>query len=132
MSSSEVGGVVVITYFLFGMAFAWERLRGHSWLQPRPGDSDRHLVPVPTSEAVDGRSAEAVQILLRRGHPRFELTATLLTPMNWELRVDCLTDVFVGRTSRSMPEPTKSTLKIHRGQSSKMELTVKDDARYKI
>ncbi len=76
----------------------------------RPGDPDRHPVPVPLSEAVDGRSTEAGEILLHRGHPRFELAATLLAPMHWGLGVDDLADGFAGRTSRSMPEPKKSTL----------------------
>ncbi len=56
----------------------------------RPGDPDRHQVPVPSSEAVDGRSTEAGEILLRRGHPRFELAAALLAPMHWGLGVDHL------------------------------------------
>ncbi len=89
----------------------------------RPGDPDRHPVLVSSSEAVDGRSTEAGAILLQLGQPRFELAATLLAPMYWELRVDDLPDAFAGRTSRSMPEPTKSTLKKYRRQSSKMELT---------
>ncbi len=98
----------------------------------RLGDRDRHPVLVPPSEAVDGRSAEASEILLHRGHPRFELTATPLAPMHWRLGVDDLADDFAGRTSRSMPKPTKSTLKKHWRQSTKMELTAKDGARYTI
>ncbi len=52
--------------------------------------------------------------------------------MYWELGVDNLADDFASRTSRSMPEPTKSTPKKHRRQSSKMELAVKDGTRYTI
>ncbi len=52
--------------------------------------------------------------------------------MQWGLGVDNLADGFAGRTSRSMPERTKSTLKKRRRQSSKMELTAKDGARYTI
>ncbi len=98
----------------------------------RPGDPNRHPVLVPPSEAVDGRSTEAGEILLHRGHPRFELAATLLAPMHWGLGVDDLADDFAGRTSRSMPESTKSTLEKHRSQSSKVELTANDGARYTI
>ncbi len=98
----------------------------------RPGDPDLHPVLVTTSEALDGQSTGASHILFHRGHPRFELAATLLAPMHWGLEVDDLTVEFAGRTSRSMPEPTKSTLKKHRSQSSKMELTAKDGARYTI
>ncbi len=52
--------------------------------------------------------------------------------MHRGLGVDDLADDFGGRTSRSMHEPTKSTLKKHRRQSSKMELTAKDCTRYTI
>ncbi len=57
-----------------------------------------------------GWSTEADGILLQRGHPRFELAATLLTPMNWGPGIDDLADDFADRTSRSMPEPTESML----------------------
>ncbi len=92
------------------------------------GDLDRHPVLVQPSEAVDSRSAEAGEMLLQHGHPRFQLAATLLTPMNSGLGVDDLADDPVGRTPRSMPEPTKSTLKRHRRHSSKMELTAAQNA----
>ncbi len=52
--------------------------------------------------------------------------------MHWGLGVDDLADDFADKTSRSMPEPTESTLKKHRRQSSKMELTAEDGARYTI
>ncbi len=60
------------------------------------------------------------------------MAATLLAPMHWGLGVDDLADDFAGRTSRSMPQLTKSTLKTHRRQSSKMESPAKDGARYTI
>ncbi len=87
----------------------------------RPGDPDRHPVLVPPSEAVDGRSTGSGEILLRRAHPPFQLAATLLAPMHCGLGVDDLADEFAGRTLRSMPEPTKSTLKKHRRQTSKVD-----------
>ncbi len=49
--------------------------------------------------------------------------------MNWGLGVDDLVDDFADRTSRSMPEPTKSTLKKHRRQNSKVESMTKRDTR---
>ncbi len=94
----------LLTHFLLWNAFTWERLRRYPWQQPRPNcrypspailrpvDPHRHPVPVPMSEAVDGRSAEAGVILLQRGRPCFELAATLLTRMNWGLAVDDLAD----------------------------------------
>ncbi len=95
----------------------------------RLGHPDRHPVLVPPSEAVNDRPTEAGEILLHRGHPRFELAATLLAPMHWGLGVDDLADDFVGRTSRSVPEPTKSMLKKHRRQGCKSELSAKVGAR---
>ncbi len=47
----------------------------------RPGYLDRPPVPVPPFKAEDVRSAEAGKVLLERGHPRFELAATLLAPV---------------------------------------------------
>ncbi len=95
----------------------------------RPGYPYRHPVPVPPSEAEDFGSAEAGKILLERGHPRFELATTLLAPVGWRLRVNDLANDFAGRTSHSMPEPTKSTLKKHRRQNSKVKSMTKCDTR---
>ncbi len=95
----------------------------------RPGYSDRHPVPVPPSEAEDVRSAGAGKVFLERNPPRFELATTFLSPVGWRLRVNDLANDFAGRTSRSMPEPTKSTLKKHRRQSSKVESMTKCDTR---
>ncbi len=41
-------------------------------------------------------SAEAGEILLQRGQPRFELATTLLVPVGWKLRVDDLANDFSG------------------------------------
>ncbi len=60
------------------------------------------------------------------------LAATFLAPMHWGLGVYDPTDDFAGMTSRSIPEPSKSTPKKHRRQSSKMELTTKEGAWYTI
>ncbi len=60
----------------------------------RPGEFQRRAIPVPPSEAEDFRSAEAGKVLLERGHPRFELTTTLLAPVGWRLRVDDLANSF--------------------------------------
>ncbi len=57
-------------------------------------------------------------LILQRGRPRFELATTLLTPMNWGLGVENLAYGFACRASRSMHDPTTSTLKKHRSQSS--------------
>ncbi len=95
----------------------------------RPGDSDRHPVPIPPFEVEDVRSAEAGKVLLERGLPRFELATTLLAPVGWRLWVNDFANDFAGRTSRSMPEPTKSTLKKHRRHSSKVESMTKRDTR---
>ncbi len=70
----------------------------------RPGDAHRHVVLISPLKAVGGRSTEADEILLQRGHPRFELTATLLAPMHWVLGGDDLADDFAGKKSRSIPE----------------------------
>ncbi len=77
----------------------------------RPDDPDRHSVLAPPSGAVDSRSTEAGEILLQRGHLRFELVTTLLVPVGWRLRVDDLANDNVGRTSCIMTKPTKSPLK---------------------
>ncbi len=42
----------------------------------RPGNHNRHSVQVPTPEAVDGRSAEAGDIFIQRGHPIFYYLAS--------------------------------------------------------
>ncbi len=98
----------------------------------RPRNFDRHPVPVITFEAVNGQTAEADELFLQRGYPRFELATTLLAPVGWRLRVNDLANDFVVRTSRSMPEPTKSTLKKHRRQSLKVWSMAKDNARFTI
>ncbi len=91
----------------------------------RLDDPDRHPNPVPKSEAVFHRSAEAGEIVLQRGHPRFELATTLPTPMDLRLGIDNLANInntFAGKTLHSMRESTKSTLKKYGRQSPKMEL----------
>ncbi len=47
-------------------------------------------------------------------------------PIYWGLGVDDLSDDFADRTSRNMPEPTNSTPKKHRRQSSRKESMAKD------
>ncbi len=53
-------------------------------------------------------------------------------PMTWRLGVDDLANDIASRPSRSIPEPTKSTLKKHQKQSSKMESMTKGGARNTI
>ncbi len=58
----------------------------------RPSNPDPHSVLV-----VDIRSAEACKVLFHRYRPRFELTATLLAPVVWMLRVDDHSNDVTGR-----------------------------------
>ncbi len=88
-----------------------------------PGYPDPHRVRVPRSEAKDAGTGV---ILIQRGHPRFELAATLLASMNWGVGVDDHMNDFASRMSSSIPKPMKSTLQKYKRRWSQWRRTVHD------